>query len=130
MSSAIDFRNECKFALLGLTNVRADIPNAGGTLPDGTEVVAEFPIELDSQWQSWLGIQASRVSEANLVFARRATNGFPPENLPISDNTNWDLAKQIENVFSMLRLLGTIEYEGSLSHHGLRAERQSYMPAL
>src|SRR5438445_162387 len=84
-------------------HVRAEIPNAGVTLPDGTEVVTEFPIELDSQWQSWLGIQASRVSEANLVFARRATNGFPPENLTISDNTNWDLAKQIENVFSMLR---------------------------
>ena len=113
MSSAVDFRNECKFAFLGLTNVRADIPNAGVTLPDGTEVVTEFPIELDSQWQSWLGIQASRVREANLVFARRATNGFPPENLPISDDTSWDLAKQIENVFSMLRLLGTIEYESA-----------------
>jgi hypothetical protein len=113
MSSVVDFRNECKFAFLGLTNVRVDIPSAGVTLPDGTDVVTEFPIKLDSQWQSWLGIQASQVSGANLVLARKATDGFPPENLPISDDVNWDLAKQIENVFSMLRLLGTIEYENA-----------------
>ncbi len=113
MNGADDFRNECKFAFLAFTNVRVDIPNVGITLPDGTEVVTKFPIELDSQWQSWLGIQASQVSGANLVLARRATNGFPPESLPISDNTNWDLAKQIENVFSMLRLFGTIEYESA-----------------
>ena len=85
----------------------------GLTLPDGTEVVTKFPIELDSQWQSWLGIEASHVNGANLILARRAADGFPPENLPISDETNWNLAKQIENVFSMLRLLGTIEYESA-----------------
>ncbi len=113
MSSAVDFRNECKFAFLGLTNVRVDIPHTGISLPDGTEVVTQFPVELDSQWQSWLGIQASQLSDANLVLGRKATGGFPPENLPISDNTNLDLAKQIENVFSMLRLLGTIEYENA-----------------
>lgn len=113
MNSAVGFHNECKFAFLGLSNVRVDVPNAGLTLPDGTEVVTEFPIELDSQWQSWLGIQASHVSGANLILARRAADGFPPENLPISDETNWNLAKQIENVFSMLRLLGTIEYESA-----------------
>jgi transcriptional regulator with XRE-family HTH domain len=39
--------NESKFAFLGLTNVRADIPNTGITLPDGTDVFNQFPIELD-----------------------------------------------------------------------------------
>jgi hypothetical protein len=90
-----------------------DIPATGMTLPDGTEVVTKFPIELNSQWQRWLGIQASQVSSANLVLARRAADGFPSGSLPISDGTSWDLAKRIENVFSMLRLLGTIEYESA-----------------
>jgi len=113
MNAADGFRNDCKFAFLGLTNARVDTPATGMTLPDDTEVVAKFPIELNSQWQSWLGIQASQVSSANLVLARTATDGFPPASLPISDDTNWNLAKRIENVFSMLRLLGTIEYENA-----------------
>ena len=103
--------SDCKFAFLGLTNVRVDLPSTGMALPDGTRVFTQLPIELDSQWQSWLGIQASEISRANLVLARTATTGFAPEHLPISDNTNLDLAKQIENIFTMLRLLGTIEYE-------------------
>jgi hypothetical protein len=105
--------SNCKFAFLGLTNARVDIPNAGITLPDGTHVFTQLPIELDSQWQSWLGIQASQISGANLVLVRTATTGFAPEHLSISDNTNLDLAKQIENIFTMLRLLGTIEYESA-----------------
>ena len=105
--------SDCKFAFLGLTNARVDIPNTGITLPDGTHVFTQLPIELDSQWQSWLGIQASQISSSNLVLVRTATVGFPPEHLPISDNTNLDLAKQIENILTMLRLLGTIEYESA-----------------
>lgn len=105
--------NESKFAFLGLTNVRADLPNTGITLPDGTDVFNQLPIELDSQWQSWLGLQASQISRANLVLVRTATTGFASENLPISDNINLDLARQIENIFTMLRLLGTIEYESA-----------------
>jgi hypothetical protein len=94
--------NDCKFAFLGLTNARVDIPATGVTLPDGTEVVTKLPIELNSQWQGWLGIQAPQVSSANLVLARTAADGFLPGNLPISDDTSWDLAKRIENVFSIL----------------------------
>jgi hypothetical protein len=105
--------SDCKFAFLGLTDARVDIPDVGITLPDGTHVFTQLPIELDSQWQSWLGIQASQISGANIVFVRTATTGFAPEHLPISDNTNLDMAKQIENIFTMLRLLGTIEYESA-----------------
>jgi len=104
---------DCKFALLGLTRARADVPNAGVSLADGTQVLTRFPIELNSEWQSWLGIEASHVSDANLVFARTATKGFAPETLTISDDGSWVLAKQAENLLSMLRLLGTIEYERS-----------------
>ena len=111
MNYLADLSVECKFALLGLTNVRADLPETGAALADGTGVLTRFPIELNSQWQSWLGIAASQVSEANLILARVAATGFPPEALPIADHTNWELAKQTENLFSMLRVLGTIEYE-------------------
>jgi hypothetical protein len=105
--------SDCKFAFLALTNVRADIPNAEITLPDGTEVFTQLPIELDSQWQNWLGIQASKIRAGNLVLVRTATAGFLPEQLAISDNANLELAKRIENIFTMLRLLGTIEYESA-----------------
>jgi len=103
--------DECKFALLGLTHVRVDLPAAGVVLGDGTHVLSRFPFEMNSQWQSWLGIEASQVSEANFVLARMATTGFPPAALPVSDGTNSELAKQADNIFTMLRLLGTIEYE-------------------
>jgi hypothetical protein len=111
MNKRADFSKDCKFALLGLTNARVDLPNAGVVLADGTEVLTRFPIELNPRWQSWLGIQASHVQEANLVLVRVAATGFPPEALPISDNTNGELANQAQVIFSMLRLLGTIEYE-------------------
>jgi hypothetical protein len=107
------FPHECKFALLGLTNIRADVPEAGVILPAGIHVVTRFPIDMDAQWQNWLGIEFARLSEANLVFVRTAQTGFPLEALPISDNASWELAKQVENLFSMLRLLGTIEYESA-----------------
>jgi len=113
MNTKARIPSDCKFAFLGLTNVRVDIPNTRITLPEGSEIFTQLPIELDSQWQSWLGIQASQVRSANLVLARTAITGFAPESLPISDNTNLDLAKQIENIFTMLRLLGTIEYESA-----------------
>lgn len=111
MSNVGSLPNECKFALLGLTRVRVDLPAAGVILGDGTQVLSQFPFEMNSQWQSWLGIEAPQVSEANLIFARLATAGYPPAELPISDGTNVELAKQADNIFTMLRLLGTIEYE-------------------
>ena len=105
--------HDCKFALLGLTNVRVDVPDSGVVLPDGTQVLTRFPIELNSQWQSWLGIELSQVTRANLVLVRSAEIGFPAEQLPISDDTSWLLAKQVENLVSLLRLIGTIEYESA-----------------
>lgn len=104
---------DCKFALLGLTNVRADVSDSGVVLPDATQTLTRFPIDLSPQWQSWLGIEFSQVARANLVLVRSAETGFPAEQLPISDGTSWELAKDVENLFSMLRLLGTIEYESA-----------------
>lgn len=105
--------HECKFALLALTKARMDVPDAGLALRDGTYVLMRFPIELSSKWHSWLGIESSQINGANLVLVRTAETGFRPEALPISDGTNWELAKHLDNLFSMLRLLGTLEYESA-----------------
>ena len=62
-------RSESKFALLALASVRTDMPNVGAVLPDATHVLTRLPIELDGQWQNWLGVESSHVSSANLVLA-------------------------------------------------------------
>jgi hypothetical protein len=75
MNNLAGFRDACKLALLGVTNVRVDLPNNGAILADGTEIITSFPIELNSQWQSWLVMEAEQVQSANLVFARRFSAG-------------------------------------------------------
>lgn len=125
MNNLAYFSDECKFAILGLTSVRVDVPDTGLVLADGIRVLTRFPIELDSQWQSWLGIEASQVRGANLVLVHTAATGFPPEALLISDGISWDLAKQAENLFSMARLLGTIEYENAFLVMGYMQKGQA-----
>jgi hypothetical protein len=63
MTSAAGTCNEGKFAFLGLTNVRVDIPAAAGIiLPDGTEVVTQLP--------------QKREAQSNLVKASEERRGF------------------------------------------------------
>src|SRR6202044_3084661 len=104
------FPSNCKFAVLALANVRSDVP-PDLVLPDGTRVFATFPIELDAKWQSWLGLDFSHIDSSNLVLVLTAEAGFPIEQLSISDSTNVTLAGRLADIFSMVRLRGTIEYQ-------------------
>lgn len=102
--------SNCKFAVLAIADVRSDVP-PDFALPDGTRVFTTFPIELDAKWQSWLGLDFSRIDDSNLVLVLTADAGFPIEQLSISDSTNVALAGRLADIFSMLRLRGTIEYQ-------------------
>jgi len=57
MNGFPDLGQDCKFALLALANVRADIPEVGITLPDDTRVLTLLPVDLGTQWEAWLGIE-------------------------------------------------------------------------
>jgi hypothetical protein len=103
---------EHKFAILALSNVRADFPD-GLSLPGGIAVLRKFPIELDPHWRDWLGLDFPRIADANLVLVRTAGDGFPPDTLVFADATNEALARRLVEVFAMLRLMGTIEYESA-----------------
>jgi hypothetical protein len=101
----------CKFALLAATGVRVDIPQDAIVLCDGTRILARFPIELGTHWQSWLGLKWQRLKESNLALLQVATAGFPVEQLSVFDDISAELERKVVSIFTMLRLLGTIEYE-------------------
>jgi hypothetical protein len=100
-----------KFAILALSEVRADFPDAL-RLPDGIAVLQKIPIELDPNWRNWLGLDMPRISDANLVLVCTA-EGLRPDSLSIADATNTALADRLVEVFAMLRLLGTVEYDSA-----------------
>jgi hypothetical protein len=104
-------KDQSKFALLSFKNVRCDIPRNGLALPHDTYVITELPWKIDEPWRSWLGPEAEAIQGSNLVIARTATNGFSLNALPIMDETNERLKGGVHGILSMLRLLGTIEYE-------------------
>jgi hypothetical protein len=104
------FPSNCKFAVLAIADVRSDVP-PDSVLPDGTRVLTKFPIVLDAQWQSWLGLDFSHIDSSNLALVLTTDTGFLADELPISDATNVALAGRLADIFSTLRLRGTIEYQ-------------------
>jgi hypothetical protein len=110
MNKPAILKDDSKFAALAIRSVRVDIARDGVSLVDGTQVLTTFPLSIDPQWKSWLGLESKTLKESNLVLVRIAKTGFPPERLAVSDDINEKLAKELIDIFSMLRLLGTIEY--------------------
>lgn len=105
----------CKFAILAIHNVRADIP-ADLILQDGTRVASEtFPFELDEHWKDWLGsIQFSALQACNMFLVRTSTKGWQEGELAVSgDELSQGLQQGVGGLFAMLRWLGTIEYENA-----------------
>jgi len=108
------FEPNCKFAILAMHGVRADVPS-DLILKDGTRVLETFPFTLDDHWKDWLGtIQFSNLQASNLFLVRTATGGWPEGHLSISGGkVDEELQSQLGGVFAMLRFLGTIEYENA-----------------
>lgn len=110
--SDFGFEPDCKFAILAIENVRADVEPAM-VLQDGTQVLDNFPITLEDHWKEWLGtIQLNNVRACNLFLLRSATDGWAQGQLQVSgDQVSETLQHDLGGVFAMLRLLGPIEYE-------------------
>jgi hypothetical protein len=100
----IIFEPNCKFAILAIHDVRADVP-AGLVLQDGTKVLDNFPFKLDDDWKRWLGsVQVGQLdSKENLFFVRTATGG--------SGTVDEELQSQLHGVVVMLRSLGAFMHE-------------------
>lgn len=116
---------EQKFAVLAVSNVRADFPD-GLNLPDDVAVLRRFPIDLDPNWRNWLGLDLAHITDANLVFVCSSSDGSSLGALSISDSTNEKLANRLVEIFAMLRLLGTIEYESSFFLTGYSRDDRTF----
>lgn len=113
------FETDCKFAILAVHNVRADV-EAGITLQDGTQVLNNFPVALEDHWREWIGtIQFKKLQGCNLFLLRSATEGWAQGQLQIAgDQVSEQLHHDLGSIFAMLRMLGTIEYEGAFTLAG------------
>lgn len=101
----------CKFAILAVHNVRMDV-SSDLILQDKTRVFNSFPFTIEDHWRDWLGtIQFNELKDCNLSLVRTATEGWPDGQLSIYGGTvDIELLSYVDRVFTMLRLLGTIEY--------------------
>jgi hypothetical protein len=104
----------CKFAILAIHSVRADVP-PDLVLPDKTRVFDSFPFTLEDHWESWLGtIQFKELKDCNLSLVRTATEGWPDGQLSTYGGAvDMGLLSYIDSIFAMVRLLGTIEYRNA-----------------
>ena len=112
MSEHFVFEPNCKFAILAIQNVRADI-GADVTLQNGIRVLGKFPFILEDHWEKWLGaIQLNNLRGCNLFLLLTATEGWAEGQLQVSgDEIDEKLQHEVGGVFAMLRLLGTVEYD-------------------
>jgi hypothetical protein len=101
----------CKFAILAIHNARIDI-SSDLILQDGTKVFSSFSFNLEDHWRDWLGtMQFNELNDCNLSILRTATEGWPDGQLSVYGGAaDLELLSHIDRVFTMLRILGTIEY--------------------
>lgn len=113
------FEADCKFAILAVHNVRADVAS-GTVLQDGTQVLADFPFSLEDHWRNWIGtVQFEKLQGSNLFLIRTATHGWADGQLQIAgDVVSEQLQHELGSIFAMLRMLGTIEYESAYTLAG------------
>jgi hypothetical protein len=106
------FEANCKFAIVAIHNVRADVA-PGVILQDGTRVWGHFPFMLDECWKDWLGTsQFNSLAACNLFLVRSVTEGWQNGYLTgAGDVVSEKLQREVGSLFAMLRFLGTIEYE-------------------
>ncbi len=118
---------DCKFSALAIVNVRAELSSSGTFLPDGTQVLTRFPFELEAHWGRWLGSTViESLKDCNLVFLRTATGGWTTESVPVVDDVNARLREEVLGLFSVLRLIDTIEYDSAVEFDGYLKSGQSY----
>ncbi len=118
-SRIVTFEADCKFTLLALHNVRADV-EAGISLQDGTRILNTFPFALEDHWQEWIGtVQLKRLQGCNLFLLRIATEGWAQGQLQITgDQVSGQLHHDLGSIFAMLRTLGSLEYEDAFTLSG------------
>lgn len=84
-------------------------------LADGTWVLCVLPPWLDNQWKKWLGeIWTESIAGVNLVIVRTMYS-MKPELL---DEEHYKLRQEAFDFFTLLRLSGSIEYEGAEALQG------------
>ncbi len=113
------FEPNCKFAILAIQNVRTKV-ESGVVLQDGTQVLGNIPFVLEDHWKEWIGsIQFKNLQACNLLLLRSANHGWAQGQLQVAgDQVSEQLWNDLSNMFAMLRMLGSIEYESAFTMAG------------
>ena len=97
-----------KFAILAIENVATNLEDWEGQLSDGTWVLTKIPIDVESDWQRWLGsIHVEHLKQSNMVLVRKCGSTNPE----ILDVTHKKLSDFLSQLFSMLQLSGVSYYD-------------------
>lgn len=110
--------SNCKFSVIAVQHARAVLPDTL-VLPDDTVVLTGVPFELQAHWQQWLGtLVIDSLRRCNLVFLRIATSGWEPGSLSVKDGLNDTLSEETAELFAVLGLIGTMEYQDAFELSG------------
>jgi hypothetical protein len=102
-----------KFALLAAA-ARVDLPKPF-MLQDGTRVEKLLPFglvdRLPENWETWLGTAfLDDLLTCNIVLVRAVEQGWKDGRLRVCDEINQQLESSVGRIFTLLRLVGAIEY--------------------
>jgi hypothetical protein len=118
-SKGFPFEIDCKFAILALHSVRAEV-QTGIVLQDDIRVFDSFPFDLEDHWREWLGaIQFKRLRDCNLFLLRSSTEGWQQGQFQVAgDRISEQLQQDLGSMFAMLRMLVSIVYEDAFRLDG------------
>jgi hypothetical protein len=103
-----------KFAIIAVGNIATTINEKPISDGDSTIVSHTLPFQIEEHWRDWLGrIQINNLAGCNLFIERFSTSGWAADQLEILDAGNERLKNEVEELFSLLHLLWTWEYERS-----------------
>jgi hypothetical protein len=130
-SKGFPFEIDCKFAILALHSVRAEV-QTGIVLQDDIRVFDSFPFDLEDHWREWLGaIQFKRLRDCNLFLLRSSTEGWQQGQFQVAgDRISEQLQQDLGSMFAMLRMLGSIEYEDAFRPPVRDLQRQNRSTSL
>lgn len=103
-----------KFAIIAIKNIATDIEESFISRIDSTIVSPTLPFQMEEHWRDWLGkIQSDNLEGCNLFIERFSTTSWAANQLEVLDQINESLKHEVHELFSLLHLLGTWEYERS-----------------
>lgn len=99
---------DCKFGILAVAG-RVHLPPEL-TLSNGIRIFSKMPFTMEDHWKIWLGtLRFNEVQDCSLFLVRTEMSSSS-EGIWIFDDVNERLLREVGGLFTMVRLVGPIEY--------------------